>query len=273
MQSEIISQEKPPILKNNTLPTKRSHNKKSNTSDLSLENFDETSNDGAAPFSPAISVQSKESKSSTASRKRKKDSSVKIKKIVKKDKKEKEIEPVRNPNKKYLNVRGYNFFIPDTPTDEIENFEPSTEEVTFQGLTLKITKYEKEKPEITQTEEDLQTSPELETLPSCDSNKSSTNDNTPEKAAAVIEEVKEKENQSSNLDKSPIKVKSLNPDKKDMKQPLSLNSTPTRRLLKSTEKRKKPYHDGSSASKLVMNHDNSESEPELLEPRLTRKKN
>jgi len=84
MQSEIISQEKPPILKNNTLPTKRSHNKKSNTSDLSLENFDETSNDGAAPFSPAISVQSKESKSSTASRKRKKDSSVKIKKIVKK---------------------------------------------------------------------------------------------------------------------------------------------------------------------------------------------
>merc|ERR1712060_572877 len=101
MQSEIISQEKPPILKNNDLQTKRSHNKKSNTSDLSLENFDETSNDRAAPFSPAISVQSKESKSSTASRKRKK-----------------EIEPVRNPNKKYLNVRGgYNFFIPDTPTD------------------------------------------------------------------------------------------------------------------------------------------------------------
>merc|ERR1712087_852951 len=90
MQSEIISQEKPPT---STLPaTKRSHNKKSNTSDHSVENsnhnnFDETSNDGlGAPFSPAISVQSKESKSSTASRKRKKDasstsSSVKIKKV------------------------------------------------------------------------------------------------------------------------------------------------------------------------------------------------
>merc|ERR1712087_76577 len=208
MQSEIISQEKPPT---STLSgtTKRSHNKKSNTSDHSVENsnhnnFDETSNDGlGAPFSPAISVQSKESKSSTASRKRKKDassasSSVKIKKVgAKKEKKEKEkekekeTEPIRNPNKTYLNVRGYNFFIPDKPIDEIEQFEPETEDVTFQGLTLKITKYEKEKVRagITTEEEkeeeeedeeeeeksDQHTSPELQTLPSCDSNKTSTN--------------------------------------------------------------------------------------------------
>ena len=301
MQSEIlITQEK------EKQTTKRSQNKKSSSnsqagSENNLQIFDETSGDNFSALSPAISTQSKDSRSSqNINRKRKgKDQnnnnnnskkSSKNQKTAGKDyknqlKKDKIIEEnskiKRNPNKKYLNVRGYSFYIPDKPDGQLENLSPVVAEVTFQGLTLKISRFERsdDKDVIVSETSVIQESKEKETNDMIKSDQKDIAEDQEKSDEDKSQNICSPESQSpptNNIDgnKTPTSVteatiepnsKLTSPTKtdkdKEIKQPISLNGTPTRRLLKSTEKRPKRHHQTS----------NSDEESENLEPRLTRK--
>jgi len=299
MQSEIlITQEK----EKQTI--KRSQNKKSSSnsqagSENNLQIFDETSGENFSALSPAISTQSKDSRSSqNISRKRKyKDQnnnnskkSSKNQKTAGKDHKnqlkkdkitEENYKIKRNPNKKYLNVRGYSFYIPEKPDGDFENLSPVVAEVTFQGLTLKISRFEKsdDKNVIASETSVIQESKEREADDIIKTDQKDTADDQKKSDEDKSQNTCSPESQSPPTDiingnKAPTSgseattetnLKLTSPTKtdkdKEIKQPISLNGTPTRRLLKSTEKRPKRHHQTS----------NSDEESENLEPRLTRK--